>query len=119
MTIQRHRGQKVEVYSTIEVTDFRGQTVSTADMDNPFEMTAWIVPDRSSRAEVPGQQDITVYQMGVDYPLSSGVPPIDLWSRVKWDGAYWDVATPPSRRFGTRHVRHQTLTLRRRTIRES
>lgn len=106
------------VYPTKTVTDFRGQSADVPDMDNPVEVRGWVIPDRSSRAEVPGQQEINVIRIGVPFPLPEGIPPVDLWSRVEWDGQQWDVAAPPDRRFGTRQVRHQTIALRRRTIRE-
>ncbi|MFY1620043.1 phage head-tail adapter protein [Micromonospora sp. WMMD736] len=110
MSHQRRRGQAAIVYPTKVYTDSRGSRVETADMDNPIPVTAVFVPQRSSRAEVAGQQDIDVTRMIV----SADVQGIDSWSRVFWNGSMWDVVVPPAYHHGTRHTRHYTMDIRRR-----
>lgn len=92
-------------------TDLRGDPVKAADETGPYEVTAAIIPDRSSRAEVPGQQVIEAYRMLV----SPDIPDVDAWSRVVWNGDDWDLVAPPDMHFGSRHTKHWTLTIRRRT----
>lgn len=79
-------------------------------MDNPYAVKAVFIPQRSQKAELPGQQDIDVTRMIVDWNL----PGVDSWSRVSWNGSMWDVVMPPAYHHGTRHVRHWSIDIRRR-----
>lgn len=105
----RHR-QPAKVYPTKVTTDSRGNKHHAPDMDNPIDVTAAFIPQRSARAEVTGQQQIQVTRM----ILSSEVPGMDLWSRVEWRGEFWDCVTPPQYHHGTRHTRHWSIDLRER-----
>jgi hypothetical protein len=109
-TSQRKRGQPAVVYGTHTITDNRGNDVKVANMADPIPIKAWLVPQRSARAEVPGQVQIDIMRIGVDADL----PGVDLWSRVYWRGSYWDIVSPPAYHHGTRHTRHQTIDLRKR-----
>lgn len=110
MTLQRRRGKTARFWLAKPTTNFFGDKVQTA-LDGPYETRVWVIPQRSSRAEVPGQQEINVIRIGVD-------PAIDatIWARVEIDGQFYDVASPPGRRYGSRHVRHQSIDLRLRTV---
>ena len=110
MTIQRRRGQPAVAYKTHTITDNRGNEVKVANMDDPIPIKAWFVPQRSARAEVPGQVQIDIMRIGVD----ANLPGIDLWSRIEWNGSQWDVVSPPAYHHGTRHTRHWTIDLRKR-----
>jgi hypothetical protein len=91
--------------------DNRGHSVRTPDADGPHEVVAAFIPQRSARAEVPGQQQINVYRMIVDANLTD----VDLWSRVEWDGKTWDIVSPPAYHHGiTRHTRHWSIDIRQR-----
>lgn len=107
---QRARGQEAIVYPSKVITDSRDNEVRTVDMSRPYRVTAVFIPQRSQRAELPGQQDIDIMRMLVDHDL----PGVDSWSRVYWDGSMWDVVVPPAYRHGTRHTRHYSVDLRRR-----
>ncbi|GGN40172.1 hypothetical protein FHR83_007102 [Actinoplanes campanulatus] len=111
MSFQRRRhGQPATVYQSRTVTDSRGNDVKIVDLDAPIEVRAVFIPQRSSKAEVPGQAQINVYRMIVRPDL----PGVDLWSRVTWNGRDWDVVTPPSHRHGTRRTRHWSIDIRER-----
>lgn len=110
MSIQRRRGQTATVYRTKVTVDNRGTKLIGIDLDNPIQVRAAFIPQRSARAEVPGQVQINVVRMIVD----SGLPDVNLWSRVDWQGKQWDVVTPPAHRHGTRHTRHWSIDLRER-----
>lgn len=111
MSIQRkRRGQVIRYWRSTTTTNLRGDKVERP-LDGPHEARAWVIPQRSSRAEVPGQGEINVIRMGVDYDLD-----VDLWSRIEWDGRLWDVVSPPALRYGTRHTRHRTIDIRRRVV---
>lgn len=122
MSAQRRRGQSITVYASVETTDLRGDTVVRADLDTPYVVRGWLVPDRSSRAEVPGQQEINVYKIGLDFPIKTlggdPVPNVDLWSRIDWAGEQWDVVSPPEHHFGSARTRHQSIKIRQRTAME-
>lgn len=107
--LQRRRGVKVRYWKSVVKKNLRGDEV-TDPSDGPYETRGWMIPQRSSRAEVPGQQEINVNRIGVDANLD-----VDLWSRLEINGELWDIVTPPAMRHGTRHVRHQSLDIRRRT----
>ncbi|MFI5840550.1 phage head-tail adapter protein [Catenuloplanes sp. NPDC051500] len=108
---QRRRGVTVKVWPTTATTNRRGDEVLTVDMDAPpITVRAAMIPQRSSKAEVPGQQQINVIKMIVP----ANLPGVDLWSRVEWNGQLWDVAAPPSYHHGTRQTRHWSLDLRER-----
>lgn len=109
-SIQRRRGQEALVWKTQVVTDRRGNKVVTAEGTDPISVLAAFIPQRSARAEVPGQQQINVVTMIVDPDL----PEVDLWSRVEWNGRQWDVVSPPAFHNGTRHTRHWSMNLRER-----
>lgn len=115
VTWQRRRGHAITLFPTISTVDNRGTPVKGPDLDSPIQTRAWIIPDRSSAAEVPGQQEIEVIRLGIEPSSALDGAVIDRYSRVEWDGDDWDVAAPPGHRYGTRHVQHQTILLRRRT----
>lgn len=111
MTRRRRRGVVITAYPQKQIEDRRGNLVFGPDLDSPQTARAAVIPQRSSRAEVPGQRAIEVVRLLVD-PSVRGV---SLWSRVSFDGRDWDVMTPPFlRKSGTRHTRHWALDARAR-----
>lgn len=108
--IQRRRnGQTALLWLPVEVENDRGNTVYIVDEGaEPTEIAAWIIPNRSARAEVPGQQQVNVITMGTSQPLGDEA----LFGRVQWAGRLWDIVTPPAHHYGTRHVEHWTMNLR-------
>lgn len=108
MSVQRRRGQPVTLYRRKRVTDKRGNEQWAPDRENPIRTTAAVIPQRSSRAEVPGQAEVDVYRLIVGVDLDS----IGLWSIVEWRGQEWDVVAPPAYRHGTRRVRHWSIDVR-------
>lgn len=110
MSLQRIRGQMIKYWKSVETTNLRGDKVELPD-DGPYEARAWVIPQRGSRAEVPGQQEIQVFRLGVDPELD-----VDLWSRIEWQGVLWDIVSPPALHFGSRHTRHLSVDIRRRTV---
>lgn len=111
MTYQRRRGQSAQIWRTEVHTDRRGNTTKAATSDGPHEIRCWVIPQRSSRAEVPGQQQINIIRLGVDADLVD----VEIWSRVFYAGKYWDIVTPPEYHHGTRrHTRHWSIDLRER-----
>lgn len=109
-SVQRRRGQYVKVWKTKVVEDDRGNRIITADEDGPYQERAAFIPQRSARAEVPGQMEINVTRMILDPDLED----VNLWSRVEWQGQMWDCVSPPSYHHGTRHVRHWSIDIRAR-----
>lgn len=110
MSHQRKRGETARIWKMVKVSDSRGNETLRADPTSPHEVRAAFIPQRSSRAEVPGQQQINVIRMIVDYGLAD----IGLWSRVEYQGKVWDVVTPPAYHHGTRRTRHWSIDLRER-----
>ncbi|WP_042800929.1 hypothetical protein [Streptomyces sp. C] len=110
MSVQRKRGQRAIVWATKETVDRRGNTVIALDEDHPISVRAAFVPQRSGKAEVPGQQQINVTRMIVD----AHVQGVSLWSRVQWQGRMWDVVTPPAYHHGERRTRHWSIDIRER-----
>lgn len=95
----------------VETEDRRGNKNLAADLTaEPYHVTAAFIPQRSARAEVPGQQQINVYTMIVSADLAD----VGLWSIVRWRGELWDVVTPAAYHHGTRHTRHYSLDIRQR-----
>lgn len=112
-SIQRKRGFYIEVLPTIIVEDNRGVMVRQPDLQNPIRTRAAITPERSSKAEVPGQQVINVIRVLIDYKFAALV---DIHSRLRWDGKEWDVITPPEHHYGTHHSRHVSILARQRGV---
>lgn len=108
--MQRRRGQVALIWKTKTVTDRRGNTVLAATEDGPYKVRCALIPQRSARAEVPGQQQINVVRMLVDPDLDD----VTLWSRVEVLGTTWDVVSPPAYHHGSRKTRHWGLDLRER-----
>jgi hypothetical protein len=98
------------IWKTETTQDRRGNDVEIAVPTDPHEVRVWVIPQRSARAEVPGQQQINVIRIGVD----AGLADVSLWSRVEMLGTVWDVVTPPAYHHGTRRTRHWSLDLRER-----
>lgn len=109
--MQRRRGgQPVTIYPQKSTTDNRGNHVIVVDMDNPIQTKCWVFPQRSGKAEVPGQMDIDVTRIGVAADLGE----VGLQSRVEWRGEMWDVVTPPAYHHGIRQTRHWSIDIRKR-----
>lgn len=108
MTYQRRRGSRITIYPFAMKRDARGNDVKVPDFDNPIVRRASWTPQRSSRAEVPGQVEVNVIRV----QLPPDLPNVGLWAEVDFLGKRWDVAAPPSEYGGTRHVRHDSVDLR-------
>lgn len=108
MSLQRKRGQPVTLWPTVRTVDGRGNEVMAPDYDSPIHTRAAVIPQRSSRAEVPGQVVVDVYRLILPPKLEG----IGLWSTVEWRGIRWDVAAPPAYRHGTRGTRHLSMDIR-------
>lgn len=98
------------IWKTKTTTDRRGNELVLADADGPYEVRVWSIPQRSARAEVPGQMQINVIRIGCAAELTD----VNLWSRVELHGTVWDVVTPPAYHHGTRRTRHWSIDLRER-----
>lgn len=109
-SFQRRRGMPCVIYRSHDVTDRRGNKARVWTSENPHNVRATIMPERSGKAEVPGQQQINVIRIIVPPNLED----VDLYSRVEFDGKVWDIAAPPAYRRGTRHTEHWSITLRQR-----
>lgn len=109
-SVQRKRGLLATVWRSEEQTDNRGNVTQVPVPASPHQVRAAFIPQRSARAEVPGQMEINVIRMIVAHDLEG----VDLWSRVEALGKVWDVVTPPSFHVGTRHTRHWSIDLRER-----
>lgn len=110
MSLQRRRGQKATVYPEVRIKNARDETVIVPDMENGIEVRAAFIPQRSTKAEVPGQVGIDVTRMILRHDL----PNVGLFSQVRWRGRLWDVASPPSYHHGTPLVRHYSMDIRAR-----
>jgi hypothetical protein len=109
-TYQRRRGLPARVWKTVVQADNRGNNQSVLDTENPYDVTVWVFPQRSARAEVPGQLGINVLRIGLPADLDG----VNLFSQVELLGKLWDVVTPPAYHHGTRHTRHWSIDLRER-----
>jgi hypothetical protein len=69
-----------------------------------------LIPQRSARAEIPGQQQINITRMIVAADLEG----VELWSRVELLGKVWDIVTPPAYHHGERRTRHWAIDIRER-----
>lgn len=111
ITHQRRNGQIARIYKSKFVADSRGSKVRIVDNDSPPHVVrVWAIPQRSQRAEVPGQQDIDVVRFGTTSDLSS----VDSWSQIEYMGHRYDVVVPPAYHHGTRHTRHWSIDCRKR-----
>lgn len=108
MSLQRRRGLPVTFEKTKIVTDARGNPKKESDPDNVIHTTCAFIPDRGSRAEVPGQNRIDVATIIVAHDL----PGVEIWSKVHVRGQKWDIVTPPQYHHGTRRVRHWSMEVR-------
>ncbi|MEU9605455.1 phage head-tail adapter protein [Streptomyces sp. NPDC048057] len=109
-SIQRRRGVKAKIWKSELRTDNRGNEILVADADGPHEVTCALIPQRSARAEVPGQQQINITRMIV----AAGLEGVSLWSRVEVLGSVWDIVTPPAYHHGERRTRHWSIDIRER-----
>lgn len=112
MSYQRRHGSTAVVYSSHVEVDSRGNEIKIVDLTAPHVVKAVFAPMRSSRAELPGQQDIDVTRMIVD----ADIPGVDSWSRVLWNDSMWDVVAPPAQHGSPmmRQSRHWSIDIRRR-----
>lgn len=111
MSRQRRRGQTALIWKSKFVTDNRGNKVRMPDTDSPpYMVTGAFIPQRSARAEVPGQAQINIVRMIVTDNLDG----VDIWSRVEYMGRQWDVVSPPAYHHGPRRIRHWSIDIRER-----
>jgi hypothetical protein len=108
--MQRRRGVTAKVWKSSYHTDNRGNQILVADADGPHVVRCALIPQRSARAEVPGQQQINITRMIVDADLEG----VTLWSRVEVLGSVWDIVTPPAYHHGERKTRHWSIDIRER-----
>lgn len=108
----RAHGQAAQIWVQKVNLDPRGNRIVSVDMtEDPIELKAAFIPDRASRAEVPGQQEVEVVNMLVDPNLEG----VGMWSRVFAMGKWWDTSAPPQFHNGpSKRTRHWTIPLRRR-----
>jgi hypothetical protein len=72
------------------------------------------MPQRSAKAEVPGQQQIDITRIGF-WVNPEDMGEVTLWSRAEMLGKVYDFASPPVYHHGTaRHSRHWSADLRKR-----
>lgn len=112
MSYQRRHGQAVQIWSRKLTEDKRGNETLAVDMTAaPWTGRAAGIPQRSSKAEMPGQQQIDVVRLILppNLPEDCG-----LWARVKYLDDFWDVAAPPAYHHGSRRTRHWSMEIRRR-----
>lgn len=110
VSIQRRRGHLVTIFPSKTVTDSRSNSLDVVDWDTPHILRAAVIPQRSAKAEVPGQLAINVVRL----ICRADIPDVTLQSRVVWDGRHWDIAAPPSLHTGTRATRHWSIDIRER-----
>lgn len=108
-SVQRRRGEVAEFYAVVEVVDKRGDRVVVAEDVPRYVERVACYPERSSRAEVPGQQQINAVVLIVKSDLVG----VNVFSRVFFRGVWWDVVQPPAKRNGYR-VRHWSVLIRER-----
>ena len=107
---QRRFGREAKFWPAVMTVDDRNNRVLKPDMDaEPTVVKAAEFPQRSSRAEVPGQQQIIVTRLIVDETVGAG-----LWGKCEWEGEMWDIVAPPTYHHGTRHTRHWSIDIRKR-----
>ena len=107
---QRRFGRPAKFWPVKATEDDRDNRVLKVDMDaDPYVCKAAEFPQRSSRAEVPGQQQIIVTRLIVDETVGTG-----LWGKCEWEGEMWDIVAPPTYHHGTRHTRHWSIDIRKR-----
>ncbi|ATI18713.1 head-to-tail stopper [Streptomyces phage Daudau] len=109
-SMQRRRGITARVWKSSYHTDNRGNEILVADAEGPYEVKCALIPQRSARAEVPGQQQINITRMIVTAELEG----VSLWSRVEVLGSVWDIVTPPAYHHGDRRTRHWSIDIRER-----
>lgn len=116
MTIQRRRtGQDIEIWGRVITTDRRGNKYYTPSEGPVFVGRGWVIPDRSQRAEVPGQQEIVIMRLGVKDLPEFNEETTGLWTYVKWLNEIWDIMQPPLYHHGVaRHTRHWSIMIRKR-----
>ncbi|MEU6572293.1 phage head-tail adapter protein [Streptomyces sp. NPDC046805] len=108
--MQRRRGVDAVIYKSRYHTDNRGNQILVADDDGPYRVKCALIPQRSARAEIPGQQQINITRMIVAHDLEG----VELWSRVELLGKVWDIVTPPAYHHGERKTRHWAIDIRER-----
>ena len=113
MVTQRKKGHGISAvaYPGVVRETRLGSHQMAADRSSPIAFTGWVIPQRSSRAEVAGQRDIDVIRIGVSPKLGHR---IGLWSEIDLLGRTWDVVTPAAYHHGTPRTRHYSLDLRSR-----
>lgn len=109
-SMQRRRGLTARIWKSSYQTDSRGNRVLVADAVGPHVVKCALIPQRSARAEVPGQQQINITRMIVD----ANIEGVSLWSRVEVLGSVWDIVTPPAYHHGDRKTRHWSIDIRER-----
>ena len=109
-SLQRRRGPWVEIYTDEQFKDERGDFVQAPTPKLIYRVRCAVIPNRSARAEVPGQVETNI----VDCITTANLDQVSIWSRAKLNGTWWDLVTPPAMHYGPRNIRHWTFSLRER-----
>lgn len=113
MTWQRDQGtgDKCKVWYNKSVVNSTGEEVLIYDEASSVVLDCVASSGRNARSKLPGQHEIEVFTLIVDFDVR-----IEEFGVIFWQGEWWDIAAPPQRRFGaTRHVRHTTVPIRLRS----
>jgi len=108
--MQRRRGVQATIWKFLYYNHKPAYEILVADADGPHHVRCALIPQRSARAEVPGQQQINITRMIVNANLEG----VELWSRVEMLGKVWDIVTPPAYHHGERRTRHWSIDVRER-----
>ena len=115
MVVQRDRGQVAVIEPQKVARDKRGNVHFVPDPEHAFERRAWTSPQRSARAEAPGQLAIDIVRVGIAWKPADTQDIVGLWARVRFRGELWDVAAPPALHWSqVKRLRHWSIDLRRR-----
>ena len=117
MSWHRKRGKRfARIWPRVLRTDSRGNEMWAPDLSaDPIVVRYSGQWDRSSIAELPGQQLIQVRQIQIDY--NDKTKAVNAYSAVELSdlpGVRWDITSPPALRWGTRSSRHLTVEIQRR-----
>lgn len=111
---RRRGGRYASLYPRKLDTDRRGNEQWVPDWDATPKVVSYSGQfDRSSVAEIPGQQVLNYTTIQVPYPI----PNVEVYGGVTlsdWPGEQWDISAPVQLHWGTPVVRHYTMILRQR-----
>lgn len=110
MSLQRRRGEVIQLFRSREVTNRRGDPQRQADLESPIRTVGKVGHERSAEASLPGQ--LVTSNDYILVPMNAETVQLDAFGAAYVRDRWWDFDGPPVEVGGSRHTKHLKFSIR-------